>query len=263
MGAAIVVYKSKDHASNTLGGLKRFRAQSITIQSPVILKEIKPIMEKYGLTIDEKQTFTVLSPFKNLFFSHSKILQLYESHEEGSEERTNLRLLVEVMKELFRDLSPKVEESHAKGLIDHNHLWTLFPSGILVYMNETGQDQAYEVLDFSEWVLRCRYVSFNGTTFMLKERVITIEKFEGMRRIDGLVVYPLSFHADPRLLEENLERRGRVALNYQGISFKHYIGSSEPVNRPSRLAEDDFDSDEEEVTDRGETLNSTVGIIYI
>jgi hypothetical protein len=271
VGAAIVVYKSKDHDSNTIGSLKKFKAQSVAIQSPVIRKEIKPIIEKYGSFVEEKQVFSISSPFNNLFFSHSQILRLYESYEEDSEEKTNLKLLVDVMKDLFRDLSPMVTNLHSRGAIDETHLWTLFPKGILAYKNMWGQDRAYEVLSFRkngpDWVLLLRFVTFNGTTFVLETTPVKIRGFKGTRDIDSLEIYPLSFHANPRLLEENLERRGREALKYQGISFQYYAGSSELIGGPSRLDEESSSSDHEypELDDEGEgeTLNSMVSMIHL
>ncbi|KAK1772076.1 hypothetical protein QBC33DRAFT_174203 [Phialemonium atrogriseum] len=146
-GAAICIYNGKDHMADTLGGLKEINPRHITIQSSVIRNEIAPILEKGGMlgTPLGKHKLTIHTPFKELFFAHPQIVQLYHSHAAGSQEKKHLKLLVDVMGQLFHRTSPRVAELHEKKLIDCAHLWTIFPRGIIVYSCIAGQDHVFHV----------------------------------------------------------------------------------------------------------------------
>lgn len=227
-GAAIIVYKSKDHDSETLGGLKKFKASMLTIQSPIICKEIAPILLKQRCAFGEDATITMENPFKELYFSRSAILSLYDEKENGSEEKQHLGLLSEVMHGLFRELEQEVVKMHAKRLISNSLLWTLFPCGMIVYsQTDDHKDQALEAIVFSNMdnvlpdqgsLVVCQYVEFTGTSFGVGVKNISIPHFEGTRSIDELKVYPLKFHPDAPTIRGKLFQRGRKALDYQDIS---------------------------------------------
>ncbi|KAK0704365.1 hypothetical protein B0H67DRAFT_348591 [Lasiosphaeris hirsuta] len=79
------------------------------------------------------------SPFRELFFCHSLNLELYHSKEEGTDGEMHPKLLVKVMEDLFRSLSPKIAELRGKDVIDEKDLWTLFPPGSLCSQKWTRQ----------------------------------------------------------------------------------------------------------------------------
>lgn len=74
-GAAILIYKIKDHSSVTLGSLKKYKVQSIVIQSPIIRKEISPILAQAGY-ISSEANIRINEPFQEIFFSRARLQSL-------------------------------------------------------------------------------------------------------------------------------------------------------------------------------------------
>lgn len=100
--------------------------------------------------------------------------------------------------------------------------------------------------------VRCRYVRFDGVRFGTTRTTIHIHDFHGDRLVTDLPIYPLGFHADPKL-EETLAERGLRALEYQGISYQQYDGSAKAVE----------EEDEEEYDARGELRSYRVSSLVL
>ncbi|KAL8885331.1 MAG: hypothetical protein Q9192_006662, partial [Flavoplaca navasiana] len=168
--AAIRIYKKK-------GGTKRYgnilgqRIKEIEIQSPVIIKAIQPLLTEVGMPVhSERQGLLMSSPFKELYFAHSKILNLVQQHEPDSLERTHLDVLAQTLNELFADVSREVTDLNAEKRTSFDYVWTLFPKDIIVYSRVNGLDRLYQ-------------------------RIASV---------------PLGFHPDPDLKERLADRGSRV-----------------------------------------------------
>lgn len=260
LGAAILVYKGKDHTARTVGGLKKYRWNTVIIQSHIIRNLITPILESMGRPVLEKQNIVFATPFKDLYFSYKKIIELYESLREGTEGHSHLKLLVEVMEDLFKDTSSAVAELQGRKLINQEYLWTLFPKGMIVFTRLRGVESALEVVE-NNWdptdakkpFLKCRYVCFDGYNFGFRSENLHITPLIGTNPIDQLEVYPLSFHENSSVIKEQLLARGRKMLGYQGVSFR------ECQKYLARLYEDDdSDPSDDEYDDTYGHRNSTV-----
>ena len=224
---AIRVYKMKDRDDKrkNFGGLTALKFHSIEIQSPVIIKAIKPILAANGTLIPDERKITFKSPFQDLYFAYNKIVDL--SRISGYEERRHLELLVQVMEELFEEILPKVEQLRTKQMISFSLLWTLLPKDILLYSRVDDEDRLYQFVEASLsscgtlWTLLVRYVTFNGIRFGIAKRNIYIHDFRGFKRITDLSCYPAAFHPD-RSLQERLLKRGEKILDFQDVKYREY-----------------------------------------
>ncbi|KAL1853102.1 hypothetical protein Daus18300_011930 [Diaporthe australafricana] len=230
-GAAIRIYTGKDHVEETHGGLKELKVQFIIIQSPIIRKEIAPILEKAGLIgvpVGDAKELKIKAPFKDLFFTHPQLVELCHSHEAGSLERQHLQLLVDVMEDLFHRTTARVSELHEKGLMEFEHTWTMFPRGIIVHSRISGLDQLFQVEEARmrgpDCRIECRYVRFDGRKFGKAKRVLFIKEFQNTRRIRDLEVYPIGFHADAKRWEARLIERGSRLLEFNKMSYVQHHG---------------------------------------
>ncbi|KAK8094925.1 hypothetical protein PG997_001610 [Apiospora hydei] len=205
VGAAIIQYRCKDPTSTKVGGLWRYKVEWMDVLSPLIRKEIKPLLTGLGYDFPN-DAMTVHAPFQALFFGQARISDRFKQLEEGCEEKQHLKLLVDVMKDLFTDLAPR---------------------GQIVYSRHLGHDQAFQVQQLKERDLWCRYVAFDGSAFGWAYATIRIREFAGMRSINELEVYPIGFHPRHEELKEELIQRGRKSLDYQGICFLDYEGQAE------------------------------------
>ncbi|KAK8009477.1 hypothetical protein PG991_012028 [Apiospora marii] len=166
------------------------------------------------------------APFKSLFFGYSRIRDIFGQLEDGGEEKQHMKLLVDCMDGLFREMGPKMKDLQSKGMIDAVNIWALFPKGAIVYSRHGGHDRALEVVKFQDWRLECRSLAFDGSIFGWESVEITLKEFTGTRNINELEAYPLRFHPEQKALEESLAKRGAKALEYQDISLLDYDGQA-------------------------------------
>ncbi|KAH8759354.1 hypothetical protein F5883DRAFT_717316 [Diaporthe sp. PMI_573] len=249
-GAAIRIYKGKDDVEETHGGLKELKVQFIIIQSPIIRKEISPILEKAGLIgvpVGDDKELKIKAPFKELFFTHPQLVELCHSQESASLEQQHLQLLVDVMEDLFHRTTARVSELHAKGLMEFEHAWTMFPCGIIVCSRRGGLDQLFQVeearMGSSDCRIECRYVRFDGQRF---------------GKAKDLEVYPISFHADAKRLEARLVERGSRLLEFNKMSYVQHHGPAKICRHGLRsVFPEDIDDDSESDSEADEGNESS------
>ncbi len=238
--AAIRVYKCKDHQihdangpkATVVGGLTAFiTIMSIEIQSPIIRREIGPILAKGGLETLNTEAIKIVRPFKELYFSHSKITDILKNQTDGTKEQEHMKVLVDVMDEIFSEVIPEVSSLHAEKKITQKYLWTLFPKGITVYSRgEGGEDILFEVVSAINNLITCRFIDTDGTTFGWREKRIDVMFFNGIKEISSLEVYPVGFHKD-KGLEKALVSRGLRVLEYQEVVQCQYRNPSSSSGR--------------------------------
>ena len=235
---AICVYKAKDRVGEgkNYGGLATYNYHSIEIQSRVIIAAIKPILAANGTSIANDAKLELRPPFSELYFSHAQIKDKADKASPGSDERSHLALLVQVMDELFKDLLPCVTSLHSMKYISFNLCWTLFPKGILVYRKENNTDRLYRVVSTRttqyNFRMTVEYVQFNGSYFGVTQRELYFRSFRGIQSISSLDTYPLGFHSD-KSLEERLLERGKRTLDFQDIRYREYNNAAIELTEPA------------------------------
>jgi hypothetical protein len=175
------------------------------------------------------------------------------------------------MEDLFSETSLEVSDLHSRKMISCRRVWTIFPKGILVYSRVKGHDRIYQVIDIhsamltdrratasAKWIIRCRYVLFDGNFFGMATTALIIPAFNGIRKISSLPVYPLGFHTDSSL-EHRLRERGERILGFQDTAYRDYNGTGvATVDR----SEDDVYEEYEEDNERERVRRHSGGKSY-
>lgn len=255
--AAILVFKGKNHksAKATVGGLVALEDSFVEIQSEIIARLIRPALAKLGCLAPKSKNIQVKSPFRELFHSYPEIVKLRDGYGIRTEQYAHLNILVDLMDELFVDFSGEIRELHAKKMISCQHLWTIFPKGMIVYARHDSHDRLFQVENVEAeryykseevafWRIRCRYVQFDGVRFGWTEQKFFVDGFDGVRHISSLPVYPLGFNTD-KGLEQRIRAQGRKMLEHQGLSHHEYTGRGVSRLQGSFEADDDDDLDED------------------
>lgn len=92
---------------------------------------------------------------------------------------------------------------HRTGAVSYKHLWFLFRPGSTVYAKiggkiagfvfATGEDRMDRLKDRYEWLAHCWNLSYNGRRVVRTVTTFTIRRFEGVKPITSLQVYPSSY----------------------------------------------------------------------
>jgi hypothetical protein len=72
--------------------------------------------------------------------------------------------------------------------------------------------------------LQCQYFDFDGTVFGAVTERLSIQKFNGVRRIDTLSTYPLQWHPNSEAVKASLVVRGQKFVELIGLHHRQYDG---------------------------------------
>lgn len=240
--AAIRIYKCKGHHAqdangpkpSVVGGLTTsVKITSIEIQSPIIRREISPILAAGGREVLNTETIKISQPFQELYFAHSQINDILKNQTDGTKEQEHMQVMVDVMDEIFSEVIPEVSSLHNEKKITEKYLWTLFPKGITIYFRgKGGEDRLCEAMSVVGKSVKCRFLDSDGTTFGWREMTLQAPPFIGIKKILSLEFYPIGFHAD-KDLEKTLAGRGLRVLKYQDVVHCQYRSPSFSFGAPS------------------------------
>ena len=166
------------------------------------------------------------SPFAVLLHNWAKLKHASEAKSGDDESNSARRDLKQLMKQVsttievaqyFLDFDPT--RTPKPTTINFEFLWTLFPTGRLVYSAPVmEQDQVFIVQDLEEsldknnkrvFVLTCWSYDWDGATFNRVSYDFRIESFSGTKSINTLDHYPLEYHRDEQQLRNRLMVRGK------------------------------------------------------
>ena len=116
---------------------------------------------------------------------------------------------------------------------------TFWPGDIIVDQRPTIP-RAYRVIDAlyyencwtREFYLHfeAEYFDFDGIQFGTVAETFRIEKFEGVKYIHDLPVFPLKYHADQHAIRKHLLERGRKFVSLKGQNFKTHSGLARTID---------------------------------
>ncbi|KAK8076950.1 hypothetical protein PG996_003120 [Apiospora saccharicola] len=181
-------------------------------------------------------------PFKPLFFGYSRIRDIFAQLDDEGEDKQHMKLFVDCLEGLFKELTLKIEEFQSKGMIEAANQWVLFPKGQIVYSRVQGYDRALEVVQLTDLRLACRSLVFDGSSFGWEPVDIELTQFAGNRNINELEAYPFKYHPEWKTLEDELVNRGTKGLEYQDVCFLDYDGQAQGRRQVMREdPEDEYD----------------------
>jgi len=220
---------------------------------------------------EETADFLAKRKFPNdmIFYTDTdwSILTLSEVKEAVDDFRCLVRFMEEVVQPARNYLQSQPSTVH------FSNIWHLFPSECLIYCRQSSTPQKIwrviqatggrrymslpdgKLTDSSDWstrysdfVLDCYYLDFDGTNFIRVYHRFTIEMFEKPMSIEALPVMPLA-DAEARLPgvdREVFRERGKQFLIYTKPQHRYYQGTTvthSPRGEPlCKLGEDGFTS---------------------
>jgi hypothetical protein len=160
--------------------------------------------------------------------------------------KKEIQLLEEFQARYMVKTIKTIEFSLAEGLIKADDLWSLFPVGskiILQNRNTTIDELVWCVVvnncfevgnkesDGKEpkpeavWEVEVEFTGFNGKNLFRVQRSFQIGGFKGVRQITSLPAFPLDLHPQKEKLEQRLVDRGKIYVDLcVGESYKSHSG---------------------------------------
>ncbi|KAK7423533.1 hypothetical protein QQX98_000991 [Neonectria punicea] len=215
---------------------------SITVQSPLIKKQLGPVFEDYkGINTNLKK-LEFKAPFHEFFYRWNEFLQAEPAEsedEDGDTNRSHYKLLFDT---ISGEIKPHIEQAWdllKNDVITFDYLWALFEPGAEIYTKADGHDRLYilsggtykELPDRRKlYLLPCRYIDTDGEGFGYKTTSLMIWEFENLKPIVELDVVPSRLQPGIDKIVARLTDRGREFERLKGFHHKAYTGTYERIH---------------------------------
>ncbi|KAK5127414.1 hypothetical protein LTR85_006753 [Meristemomyces frigidus] len=204
---------------------------SLQINSQHLKDILKDTIEHFpGVSFQTKE-ITIDKPYRVLFHYRHELEAAGEDFEEGSEAANHLGLLLDFIKEEFKETIEESDNLRDQGLMSYQHLWTIFKPGCTIYAPVFGQPRAftlgsyaYECGDNPGLNLQVEFVDFDGEDLGTRNMTRKVSAFNGAERINELSAFPIEWHHDPDTVKAELIARGRRWEQHAGMHFCCYTG---------------------------------------
>ena len=170
----------------------------------------------------------ISSPYRQLFYYREELRAYINSSERSSFENDRLHLLETFMTENLESTQRDYNKHVLHGYATYDLLWTLYRPNSLIVTRENKINRCFQVKSFQGSVLDCYYWSYLEGRFGRVLHRISLEFFEGVRKITTLSAMPFNFLPDKerKKLTESLIKRGKKWQSLCCMSHKTYNGQS-------------------------------------
>ncbi|QDS71139.1 hypothetical protein FKW77_009891 [Venturia effusa] len=146
------------------------------------------------------------------------------------------KCLVRYLDEDYVDTKKTLYPLLEAGNITFEFLWALFKPNTIAYTSTYGDhdnprcfkvDRAIKEKSFmkGEWyAIEGRYLEYDGKNFGLGEFEVSIEEFQGSRKITSLSTFPLKYHKDEEGITKQLVERGKHFIQLTGQNYRFHKG---------------------------------------
>ena len=214
------------------GDAKRPYVQKISLQvNSQHLKDIlkKTIQDFPGVSFNTKD-ITVDKPFRVLFHYRRELEEAGKELDWSSDAAQHLELLLDFIDEEFKDTIEESENLVEQGMINYEHLWTIFRPGTTIYAPVFGQPRAFTLNNYSYscnppgLALGMDYVDFDGDDMGTRSSSRLVPAFSGSQKISDLSAFPMEWHPAKEEVKQQLITRGRQWEQLAGMHFRQYKG---------------------------------------
>ncbi|KAK7957074.1 uncharacterized protein PG986_006296 [Apiospora aurea] len=213
---------------------KRWITSDITVQDEAMRKVLDKVLHKYQDLDLEVINYTFEPPFMPLVHRWDDLKTYHATAEAGNLKNAATALLA--------FLTPVIASSvlsHAltkkTGKVNFENIWQIFPRTSWVvkyrYRPEFGSCPA-------AWTIDIEYVDWNGEASGFTTTSVNMCEFEGVRRVQALPVFPISFLGDVEKTKATFIARGRKFESLRGYKFmlcngtKITLETEKPEQRP-------------------------------
>ncbi|OAR02277.1 hypothetical protein LLEC1_05428 [Akanthomyces lecanii] len=228
---AIKVFKVKDHEKQCISGRLPLKYHSIEVQNLAVVSALAPIFKKQDYHISETESATFNAPFHVLYFCQDEIKQLHNGLAKDDILAPYLKLFVDSMDSVLKDMHTKLDNLGSSGLISFATIWTLFPRGTTVYSTDleseflgkvTKADYVTTSTGESFLQIGVKVLRFNGESFVWATKMLRLNSFSGNKPIKQLRHYPIGYHSNIATVYDRLQSRGKMMLDLQGLQYRCY-----------------------------------------
>ncbi|OAA78729.1 ATPase, AAA-type, core [Akanthomyces lecanii RCEF 1005] len=226
---AIIVRKKKPkRASST----KPLEIDSLIIQSPLLKNALGDILQGYpGITTDVTR-LKFYAPFECFVHRWEELEEAIVDEDRDATTREHLQLLHKILTD---DLGATIQlrkDYFKNKATDFEHSWFLFTPGCTILTQLHGQTIAARFNSGSYvetqcgpiYSINCSYVDWDGVRVGWVEKTAAISQFAGTKPFSKLSCYPLEYHPQRAVIEDDLRRRGRRWEALRGFRYKAYDG---------------------------------------
>lgn len=223
---ALVVRMGKNHGEG-----KPLVLDSVVVQNSSLKQTLAEVFEGIkGITPSLKK-LVFHAPFRPFYFRWQRFEEVLQRQKEEDPDAAEFtQLLYDVLYEELRDVLAEVKDLLSHGVITYPLLWTLFEPGSRVFYKEHGHDR-FGIAQMSEYhkkgvfLLRAKFIDWDGERFGYAETILGIVGFEGTRKITDLEVHPATSLQSQEEVESEVIARSRVFQDLAGLHYKAYDGT--------------------------------------
>lgn len=203
---------------------------SLQVNSQHLKDILKKTIEHYPGVSFATKDITIDKPYHVLFHYRHELEEAGKELEEDSEEFQHLDLLLDFIYEEFKDAIDETENLLEQGMINFQHLWTIFRPGCTIYAPVFGQPRAFTLQSYSYncdppgLPLHMDYVDFDGDDMGTRDSSRLVAGFSGSEMISELSACPIEWHPNKEEVKQQLISRGRRWEQHAGMHFRNYKG---------------------------------------
>ncbi|KAI9724291.1 MAG: hypothetical protein M1828_003715 [Chrysothrix sp. TS-e1954] len=211
---------------------KVLKIHSIVIQSPLLKKLLKKVLEGYPGVTTSLQRLEFSGRFEPLIHRWPQLKKAI-ANEKNEETKKHAELLYDVLEKEFKDVIEEAMDMWENRVITYELLWTLFQPGNTVYARQDGQETALKLVSgkygrnndgVCVFWLTCQLVDFNGSQWGTQRLNLSIMTYNGTMQIQKLSAYPIEYHPKSEEIQERLIERGGRVEALAGNHYKAYSG---------------------------------------
>lgn len=212
------------------GDNRQVQKISLQVNSQHLKDILKTVIGSFpGVSFQTKE-ISIDSPYRVLFHYREELKQAGEKLVD-EDAKAHHGLLLEFIREKFGDTIEESENLKEQGLMNYQHLWTLFRPGEIIYAKVFGQSRAFKVNSYQYTCgqtpglqLSVESVDFDGQDFGTRDAMKLIPAFSGALNISDLQAFPMALHPAATHVRSQLIQRGRLFEGMGGMHFQNYEG---------------------------------------
>lgn len=155
--------------------------------------------------------------------------RLMDDDDAPVDEKQAARALLDFLRPVMSVSIEALAQTRDTGMIYFDDVWKIFPPSELIVAQVSGLSIACRVLKYkntmeTHWKIAAEFIDWDGSRCGYDEIIFRIPHFRGLRHVNSLEVYPLSFHKEPEVLRSSLVERGKKFERLRGYHFQNYKG---------------------------------------
>jgi hypothetical protein len=206
---------------------------SLDVNSSALKQILKDVIGDFPGQSFHTSNISIIFPPRCLYHFYEELQDALKDQESDSDGAKHLPILLNFIAEEFADAIKEGTNLREQGLINYEHLWTIFKPGMLLFTRSQGQPRAFKLSSYNYncgqdpgLMLNATYVDFDGDNFGTRATSLFIPAFGGATAIADLPVLPLDFHRSLKDIDRTLTDRGRRWEALAGQNFREYKGTA-------------------------------------